>query len=89
MKILIPRTNFLKILTPFLGCICIDTSIFTRSIIISVKIELSLRLTGYGGDDDYLYLVSGGGNGFDIEVVARLPVHLALVDSYWGGVCLK
>ena len=44
MKILIPETDFLKKLTPFLGSIYIDTSIFTRSIIISVKIEISLPL---------------------------------------------
>ena len=46
MKILIPRTDFLlKILSPFLGSICIDTLIFTPSIILRVKIEFSLRLT--------------------------------------------
>ena len=41
---LIPRTHFLKILTPFLGSIYIATLIFTRNIIISVKIDFSLRL---------------------------------------------
>ena len=41
---LIPRTHFLKILTPFLGSMHIATLIFTRNIIKSVKIEFSLRL---------------------------------------------
>ena len=41
---LIPRTHLLKILTPFLDSINIVTLIFTLNIIISVKIELSLRL---------------------------------------------
>ena len=45
VKILIPRTDFLKIFNPCLGFIYIDTLIFTWSIILSVKIELSLRLT--------------------------------------------
>ena len=46
VKMLIPRTHFLKILTPFLGSIYIAKLIFTRNIIISVTIEFSLRLTG-------------------------------------------
>ena len=46
VKMLIPRTHFLKILTPFMGSIYIATLIFTRNIIISVKIEFSLRLSG-------------------------------------------
>ena len=44
LKMLIPSTHFLKILTPFLGSIYIATLIFTRNIIIIVKIEFSLRL---------------------------------------------
>jgi hypothetical protein len=43
VKMLIPRIYFLKILTPFLGSIYIATLIFTRNIIINVKIEFSLR----------------------------------------------
>ena len=34
-------------------------------------------------------MLSTGGNGFDIEVVALLPVHLVVVNSYWGLVDLK
>ena len=45
---LILRTHFLTILTPFLGSIYIATLIFTRNIIINVKIEFSLPLTAPG-----------------------------------------
>jgi hypothetical protein len=49
MIILIPRIHFLKILIPFMSSIYIATLIFTRNIIISVKIKLSLRLTRQRG----------------------------------------
>jgi hypothetical protein len=44
MKMLIPRTHFLKILTPFLGSIYIATLIFTRNRIISVKLNFHYAL---------------------------------------------
>ena len=45
VTMLIIRTHFWKILTPFLDSIYIATLIFTQNIVISVKIELSLRLS--------------------------------------------
>ena len=45
MKMLIPKTHFLKILTSFLGSIYTLTLIFPRNIILSVKMELSPRPT--------------------------------------------
>ena len=80
---LIPRTHLLKILTPFLGSIYITTLIFTRNIIISVKIDFSLRLNIYiifSGDGNLVKLHS-----FWVQLDLHLFRWICKYSKIWKG----